>query len=81
MKETPQPLDKALVKYTLMELVDKWEILVTCYMNFDKARFNEEDEKKCTTRKKFLRKLLMETMHSVSKAIEELDTMTVLCKG
>ena len=66
-----QPLDRALVNSTLIELVDKWETVVTCYMNFSKARCDDEEEKEamkeCTTRYKFLRKQFVDTKRHVSK--------------
>ena len=56
LEDAQQPLDKALVNSTLIELLDKWDTVVTCYMNFGKARSDEEDEKQdmkeCSTRYK-----------------------------
>ena len=53
LEEAQQPqdnADKALingeVNSTLIELVAKWNIVVACYLNFCKARFDEEDEKR-----------------------------------
>ena len=67
----PQPLDRALVNSTLIELVNKWETVVTCYMNFSKARCDDKEEKEaikeCTTRYKFLRKQYVDTKRHVSK--------------
>ena len=88
LEEAQQPqdnADKALingeVNSTLIELVAKWKIVVACYMNFCKVRSDEEDEKQamkeCTTRYKFLMNQFVEIKHSVVKAVEELDTMTV----
>ena len=75
LEDAQQPLDKALVNSTLIELLNKWETVVTCYMNFGKARSDEEDEKQvmkeCTTRYKYLKKQFMETKHSVYKALEK----------
>jgi hypothetical protein len=66
-----QPLDRALVNSTLIELVNKWETVVTCYVNFSKARCDEEEEKEamkeCTIRYKFLRKQFVDTKRHVSK--------------
>ena len=60
-----QPLDRALVNSTLKELVDKWETVVTSFMNFGKARFDKEEEREavqeCTTRYKLLRKQFVKT--------------------
>ena len=57
LEDAQQPLDKALVNSTLIELLDKWETIVTCYMNFGKARSDEEDEQQvmteCTIRYKW----------------------------
>ena len=77
-EEAEQPLDRALVNSTLIELVDKWETVVTCYMNFGKARCDDEDEKEamkeCTTRYKYLRKQFIETKRSVAKAVDKQTT-------
>ena len=56
LEDTQQPTDKALVNSTLIELLDKWDTVVTCYKNFGKARSDEGDEKQvmkeCSTRYK-----------------------------
>ena len=48
-QQPPDNADKALiireVNSTLIELVAKWKIVVACYMNFCKARSDEEDKK------------------------------------
>ena len=77
-EDAEQPLDRALVNSTLIELVDKWETVVTCYMNFGKARCDDEEEKEamkeCTTRYKYLRKQFIETKRSVAKAVDKPTT-------
>ena len=79
-EDAQQPLDtdRALLNSTLIELVDKWETVVTCYMNFSKARYDDEEEKEamkeCTTRYKYLRKQFVETKCSVAKALDKQTT-------
>ena len=70
---------------TLNELVDKWETVVTFYMNYGKARSDEEKEREagqeCTTRYKLLRKQFVETKHSVSKALYSVICSTSIPEG
>ena len=46
-EDEQQPLARALVNSTLNELVDKWETVVTSYMNFGKARFDRRKGRPC----------------------------------
>ena len=77
-----QALDTVLANATLFELVDKWETVVTSFMNFGKARSDDEDEreamKECTTRYKYLRKQFMETKSKVSKVAAKQAALPVL---
>ena len=77
-EDAEQPLVRALVDSTLIELVDKWETVVTCYMIFSKARCDDEEEKEAmeeyTTRYKYLRQQFFETKRSVAKALDKQTT-------
>jgi hypothetical protein len=69
-----QPLNAGLVNTTLIELSDKWEIVLSYYMNYVEIRGDEEEDRpavvECTAKYKELRKSFVEIKDKVAKAVD-----------
>ena len=70
-EETPST---GLVNATLHELSDKWEIVLSSYMNYVEIRGEEEEDRsaveECTVRYKQLRDSFVKTKVKAAKAVE-----------
>ena len=69
-----QPLNAGLVNTTLIELSDKWEMVLSYYMNYVEIRGDEEEDRpavvECTAKYKELRKSFVEIKDKVAKAVD-----------
>jgi hypothetical protein len=68
-----------LINTTLLELSDKWETVLSSFMNFVKIREEEEDRsavEECTTKYKQWRKSFVEVKGRVGKSVDQQVTNT-----